>query len=66
MLAKGWIKPIVSPYISPALIVQNKTGELCICIDFRALNANTKLGVFPLPHIVDLLDNLGKAKYLVA
>ena len=63
MLAKGWIKPSVSPYSSPVLFVQKKTGKLQMCKDFRALNANTKLDVFPSPHIADLLDRLGKAKY---
>ena len=32
-------------------------------MDFRALNANIKLDVFPLPRIADFLDRLGKAKY---
>ena len=32
-----------------------------MCIDCHALNANTKLGVFHLPHIANLLDKLGKA-----
>ena len=32
-------------------------------LDFCVLNANTKLDVFPLPRIADLLDRLGKAKY---
>ena len=63
MLAKGWIKPSVSPYGGPVLFVQKKTGKLWMCIDFCALNANTKLDVFPLPRIADLLDRLGKAKY---
>ena len=63
MLAKGWIKPSVSPYGSPVLFVWKKTGKLQMCIDFHALNANTKLDVFPLPRIADLLDRLGKAKY---
>ena len=35
-----------------------------ICKDFHALNSNTKLDVFPLPCIANLLDRLGKAKYL--
>ena len=34
-----------------------------MCIDFRSLNANTRLDVFPLPRIADLLDKLGKARY---
>ena len=41
MLAKGWTKPSVSPYGSPVLFVWKKTGKLQMCIDFRALNANT-------------------------
>ena len=32
-------------------------------MDFCALNANTKLDIFPLPHIADFIDKLGKAKY---
>ena len=63
MLAKGWIKPNVSPYGSPVLFVRKKTGNLRMCIDFCALNANMKLDVFPLPRIADLLDRLGKATY---
>ena len=42
---------------------EKKTGKLQICIDFHALNVNTKFDVFPLPRIADLLDRLDKAKY---
>ena len=63
MLAKGWIKPSVSPYDSPVQFVQKKTGKLWMCIDSYAINANIKLDVFLLPCIADLLDRLGKAKY---
>ena len=48
MLAKGWIKPSVSPYSSLILFIQKNIGELQICIDFCGLNANTKLDEFPL------------------
>ena len=63
MLTKGWIKPSVSLYDSPLLFVLKKSSELRMCIDFHALNANTKLDVFSLPCIADLLDKLGKDKY---
>ena len=43
--------------------LSEKTGKLWMCIDFRALNANIKLYVLPLPRISDLLNRLGKAKY---
>ena len=61
MIAKGWIRPSVSPYGAPILFVCKKTGELCMCVDFQALNSNTQLDVFPLPRISDLLDWLGRA-----
>ena len=35
-----------------------------MCIDFYALNINTKLDVIPLPHIDYFLYRLGKAKHL--
>ena len=34
-----------------------------MCLVFFALNANKKLGVFPLPGIADLLDYMGRAIY---
>ena len=61
MLAKGWIRPSVSPYGAPILFVRKKTGELRMCVDFRSLNSMTRLDVFPTPCISDLLDKLGRA-----
>ena len=61
MIAKGWIHLSVSPYSAPILFLRKKTGELCMCVDLRALNSNTQLDVFPLPRISDLLDQLGRA-----
>ena len=61
MLAKGWIRPSVSPYEAPILFVRKKMGELRMCVDFRALNSMINLDVFPIPRISDLLDKLGRA-----
>ena len=61
MIAKGWISPSVSPYCAPILFVHKKTGKLRMCVDLQALNSNTQLDIFPLPHISDLLDWLGHA-----
>ena len=61
MVTKGWICPSVSPYGTLILFMHKKTGELRMCVDFRALNSNTQLDVFPLPRISDLLDRLGRA-----
>ena len=58
MLEKGWIRPSVSPYGAPILFVRKKTGELRMCVDFRSLNRQTRLDMFPIPRIHDLLDKL--------
>ena len=65
MLEKGWIHPSVSPYGVPILFVCKKTGEH-MCVDFRSLNRQTRLDMFPIPRIHDLLDKLGKARIFSA
>ena len=63
MLAKGWIHPSVSPYGAPILFVHKIMGELRMCVDFRALTSMMHLDVFPILHVSDLLDKLGRAWY---
>ena len=38
-LKQGIICPSKSPYASQVVIVRKKTGEICLCINFRKLNA---------------------------
>ena len=64
MLAKGWIKLSVSPYGFHLLFIPKKTCKLRMCRNFHALNTNSKLDIFLLPHVINLLDKLGKPKYL--
>ena len=42
------IQPSHSPYTSQVVIVCKKTGEIRLCINFRALNAITVHDSFPL------------------
>ena len=37
-----------------------------MCVDFRNLNNKTRLDMFPIPRIHDLLDKLGKARIFSA
>ena len=44
MIGKGWIRPSVGLYGAPILFVHKKTGELQMCIDFRALKLKYTIG----------------------
>ncbi len=62
LLAKGYIKPIKSPYGAPILFVHKKDGMLRMCVDYRTLNKATVKNRYPLPQIDDLFYRLSRAK----
>ena len=57
-LAKGHIRKSNSPFAAPVLFVKKKDGGMRMCIDYRALNAQTIKDRYPLPLILDMLDRL--------
>ena len=63
LLAQGHIHPLQSPYGAPVLFVPKKDGHWRMCVDYRALNKQTIRDRYPLPHMDDFLDKLGKAKH---
>ena len=58
LLQKGFIRPSVSAWGAPVLIVKNKNGTLRLCIDYRELNKITIKNKYLLPRIDDLFDQL--------
>ena len=65
-LKQGIIQPSQSPYASQVVIVCKKTGEIWLCIDFRALNAITVHDSFPLPYTEEALQAVKTAVWFTS
>ena len=59
----GFIQPSKSPYGAPILFVKKKSGEMRMCVDYRALNNITVKNKYPLPRVDELFDRLQGAKF---
>lgn len=58
LLSKQFIRPSVSPWGAPVLLVKKKDGGSRLCVDYRQLNKVTIKNKYPLPRIDDLMDQL--------
>jgi len=62
LLEKKFVRPSVSPWGAPVLLVRKKDGSMRLCIDDRQLNKVTIKKRYPLPRIDDLMDQLVGAR----
>ncbi|GMF27830.1 unnamed protein product [Phytophthora fragariaefolia] len=61
LLSAKIIQPSTSPWPSPIVIIIKKNGvDIRLCIDYRLVNSLTRLMVYPMPLINDLLEDLDK------
>ncbi len=64
MLKLGVIEPSRSPWFSPIVLVPKPDGTLRFCNDFRHLNEVSEFDGYPMPRVDELLDHLGRARYI--
>ncbi|KAG6591054.1 reverse transcriptase [Phytophthora cinnamomi] len=61
LLGAQIIKASISPWASPIVVIIKKNGvDIRLCIDYRLVNSLTRLMVYPMPLINDLLEDLDK------
>jgi len=61
-LKKGYIQPSKSPQMAPVFFVRKKNGKKQIVQDYRYLNEWTIKNNYPLPLILDIVENIGTKK----
>ena len=64
MLKAGVIEPSTSPWTSPIVPVRKKDGGLRLCVDYRRLNSITTEDRYQMPRVDELVERLGRAKYI--
>ena len=64
MQENGIIEPSTSEWSSPIVLVKQKDGMLRMCVDYRRLNSVSQADTYPMPRTDELIDRLGKAKYI--
>ncbi|KAE8989148.1 hypothetical protein PF011_g18890 [Phytophthora fragariae] len=59
LLSAKIIRHSTSPWASPIVVIIKKNGvDIRLCIDYRLVNGLTKLMIYPMPLINDLLEDL--------
>ncbi len=64
MLKLGVIEPSRNPWSSPIVRVPKPDGTLRFCNDYRRLNEVSQFDGYPMPRVDELLDRLGRARYI--
>ncbi len=62
MLEVGVIEESHSDWASPIVLVSKTNSSVRFCVDYRKVNAVSKLDAYPMPQVDELLDRLGTAR----
>ena len=64
MQKDGIIERSSSEWAFPIVLVNKKDGSLRVCVDYRRLNSIGETDAYPMPRVDNMIDALGKAKYI--
>ena len=64
MQENGIMEPSTSEWAALIVLVGKKDGSLRFCVDYRKLNDVSDADAYPMPRIDELIDRLGKARYI--
>jgi len=56
LMEKQFIRPSISPWGAPVLLMKKKDDGSRLCVDYRQLNKMTIKNKYPLPRIDELMD----------
>src|SRR6266498_3327331 len=66
LLERGIIRESISPYLAPIVVVDKKTGNRRMCIDYRDLNAKTKKNSYPIPRQTEIFTSFQGAQWFTS
>ena len=64
MLAEEVIQPSQSDWVSPIVLVRKKDNSVRLCVEYLKLHAQYRIDAYPMPKIEEILDKVGKAKFI--
>src|SRR6266540_2533707 len=66
LLERGIIRKSTSPYLASIVVVDKKTGDRRMCIDYRDLNAKTKKNSYPIPRQMEIFASFQGAQWFTS
>ena len=64
LVSEGLATPTDGDWASPCILVPKPDGSSRFCVDYRAVNKQIKSDAFPMPRLLDCIDQVGEATYI--
>ena len=62
LVEEGLASPSDGEWASPCILVPKPDGSFRFCVDFRLVNKQIKPDAFPMPRLLDCVDQIGEAR----